>query len=73
MGSLAGPIFAVPTGWKMVVPMSPASVARSASLSNWTPGLISVGLNGESAGWATIRRVTRRLSAAILRSSSVAR
>ncbi len=73
IGSAAGPIFAVPTGWKIVVPMSPASVARSASLSNCGPGLSSRGLYFASAGWATIRRVTRRLSAATMRSSSVAR
>ncbi len=27
-GRAAGPILAVPTGWKMVVPMSPASVRQ---------------------------------------------
>ncbi len=31
MGSLARPIFAVPTGWKMVVPISPAACARASS------------------------------------------
>src|SRR6202008_2751631 len=32
-GSLARPILAVPTGWKMVVPISPAAWISSASLS----------------------------------------
>ncbi len=72
-GSLAGPIFAVPTGWKIVVPMSPASCASSASVWNCTPGLTSFGRNGASAGWATIRRVSRRPAAATWRSASVLR
>src|SRR6185437_15226928 len=33
LASLAVPIFAVPTGWKMVVPMSPAAYASEASSS----------------------------------------
>ena len=44
-GSLASPIFAVPTGWKMVVPISPAALIRSASLSYTSgPGRNSSGL-----------------------------
>ena len=50
----SAPIRAVPTGWKMVVAMSPAARARSASLSIATPGLNSSGwkrANGAWSGW----------------------
>jgi hypothetical protein len=33
LGSLVSPIFAVPTGWKIVVPMSPAALRSAASSS----------------------------------------
>ena len=73
MGSWSCPILVVPTGWKMVVAMSPASRARSSSVWYWVPGFHSSGWYLASAGWATMRRVTRRLSAATLRSSGVLR
>jgi hypothetical protein len=44
IGSSAGPSSQVPTGWKMVVPMSPASRASSSSVWNCTPGFTSRGL-----------------------------
>jgi hypothetical protein len=50
MGSSARPIFVVPTGWKMVVAMSPASRASSSSLWNCAPGLTSVGCEGLHGG-----------------------
>ncbi|MCY1537956.1 hypothetical protein D9M68_734760 [compost metagenome] len=71
MASSARPIFVVPTGWKMVLAMSPARRANSSSLWNCAPGLCSCGWYFASAGWATMRRVTRRLSAATWRSSGV--
>ena len=73
MGSSARPIFVVPTGWKMVVAMSPARRARSSSLWYCTPGFHSSGAKRASALWLTMRRVTRRLSAATCRSSGVDR
>ena len=63
----------VPTGWKMVVPMSPASRARSSSLWNCTPGFTSRGWKRASAGMAAMRRVRRSESAATWRSSAVDR
>ena len=72
-GSSSRPIRVVPTGWKMVVAISPASRARSASLSNWVPGFHSCGWYFASAGCPTMRRVTRSESAATLRSSGVLR
>ena len=42
-GSVARPMRQVPTGWKIVVPISPASRASSASDWNSIPGLISCG------------------------------
>src|SRR5262245_27173245 len=41
--SESGPILQVPTGWKMVVPMSPAARASSSSDWNFTPGRNSSG------------------------------
>ncbi len=38
IGSLLSPIFAVPTGWKIVVPMSPAALTSAASSSSRTAG-----------------------------------
>ncbi len=42
-GSAAGPILAVPTGWKIVVPMSPAARASASSLWDCGPGRNSRG------------------------------
>ena len=45
IGSLARPILAVPTGWKIVVPMSPAALTSAASSSPTEgPGRYSTGL-----------------------------
>ena len=41
--SSAGPILQVPTGWKIVVPMSPAAFANSSSLWSSGPGRYSSG------------------------------
>jgi hypothetical protein len=75
IGSLGSPIFAVPTGWKIVVPMSPADFANVASSLSRTcsPGRYSTGWNALSAGCETMCRVTRIESAATRLSSSVAR
>ena len=73
VGSLASPIFAVPTGWKIVVAISPALTARSASLTNCAPGLNSSGRNGAIAGRATMSRVNRIDCAAMARSPGVDR
>lgn len=62
------PILQVPTGWKMVVAMLPASRARSSSVWMWAPGLNSSGSNLASASAAQMRRVRRMASAAIRRS-----
>ena len=43
IGSLSAPIFAVPTGWKMVVDVSPAASASSSSDVRCAPGLYSSG------------------------------
>src|SRR5690606_7981099 len=51
------PILQVPTGWKMVVPISPAARSRSAWVSTCEPGLYSFGLYCARAGWAMILRV----------------
>ncbi len=74
-GSSSRPILAVPTGWKMVVPMSPAAFSSAASSSSraCAPGRNSTGEYFRSAGCATIARVTRIESAATRRSSGVAR
>ena len=53
--------------------MSPARRASSSSLWYCTPGFHSSGAYFASAGWATMRRVTRSESAATLRSSAVLR
>src|SRR5580700_521549 len=46
-GSLLRPILAVPTGWKIVVPTSPAAFTRLASSSpTAAPGRYSCGWNG---------------------------
>ena len=71
--SASSPILAVPTGWKMVVPMSPAAVASSSSLWNASPGLNSRGSKRARAGAAAMRRVSRIAVAATLRSASVDR
>ena len=73
-GSVFSPIFAVPIGWKIVVPISPAARASEAwSSPTWGPGRNSSGRKPFSAGWPLSRRVTRMASAATRRSSSVAR
>jgi len=73
-GSLLRPILAVPTGWKMVVPTSPAAFIRLASSSpTAAPGRYSCGAKPRSAGCATMRRTVRSESAATRRSSSVER
>ena len=44
IGSVSRPIFAVPTGWKIVVPTSPAALTRLASSSPTdSPGRYSTG------------------------------
>ena len=43
LGSSKRPILQVPTGWKMVVPMSPAARARSSSVWYCGPGRNSSG------------------------------
>ena len=48
--SSSPPILQVPTGWKMVVPMSPAAFASSSSLWNSGPGRNSSGRYLASAG-----------------------
>ena len=72
-GSPSTPILAVPTGWKIVVPISPAAATSSSSEARWAPGLYSSGLKRASGACATIRRVRRRASTATRRSSSVER
>src|SRR5581483_10984170 len=67
------PILAVPTGWKMVVEISPAAFANSSSLSNSGPGRNSCGRYLASPGMEMILRVTRTDSAATCRSSAVER
>src|SRR5208282_311793 len=64
------PILQVPTGWKMVVPMLPASRASSSSLSYWLPGRNSSGSKRASAGAAQMRRVSRIAVAATWRSGT---
>ena len=51
-GSDASPIFAVPTGWKIVVPRARAAASSSASEVAAAPGLCSSGWNCCSGGWA---------------------
>ena len=48
--SPSGPILQVPTGWKMVVPISPAARTRSASLCSSAPGRYSLGANAGEGG-----------------------
>ena len=67
------PILQVPTGWKIVVPISPAARANSASVCTEGPGRNSSGAKRASAGAAQMRRVSRIDSAATRRSASVAR
>ncbi len=67
------PILAVPTGWKMVVAMSPAARASSSSLAICGPGLNSSGEYFAMAGWATMRRVRRIASATTRRSAGAER
>ena len=67
------PILQVPTGWKMVVEMSPAAFASSSSLWKSRPGRNSSGRYFASAGMETMLRVTRTDTAATCRSSAVAR
>ena len=58
VGSSLAPIFAVPTGWKIVVPISPAAVAAARRRSvRCAPGRYSSGRKRASGAWATIRRV----------------
>jgi hypothetical protein len=57
----------------MVVAMSPASRASSSSVWNCTPGFHSSGWYFGQRRLGNDRRVTRRLSAATLRSSGVLR
>ena len=45
----SSPILAVPTGWKIVVPMSPAALAKSSSDCICVPGLNSSGVKRASA------------------------
>ena len=73
IGSPSRPMRVVPTGWKMVLAMSPASRASCSSLWYCAPGFHSSGWYGASAGWAQMRRVTRSESAATWRSSGVLR
>ena len=61
MGSL--PILQVPTGWKMVVPSSPAAPSSLVIL-NATPGRYSSGWYFASALAAMMRRVKRMPSTA---------
>ena len=67
------PIRVVPTGWKIVVPTSPAACARSASLCRCVPGLCSWGANSAMRAVCIKRRAWRRLSMATCRSPSVDR
>ena len=67
------PMRAVPTGWKMVVEMSPAALASSSSSWNSTPGRNSSGWYFASAGIEMMLRVTRMDCAATWRSSLVER
>ncbi len=71
--SSARPMRQVPTGWKMVVPISPAARASASSVWNAAPGRYSSGRYRASAGCDTMRRVRRSESAATLRSASVDR
>ena len=49
-GSEAIPIYAVPTGWKIVVPSARAALSNSASELASAPGLRSLGENRCSGG-----------------------
>lgn len=71
--SPSGPMRQVPTGWKMVVPMSPAARSSPASPLNSAPGRSSSGAWTASAGAAAMRRVSRIAATATRLSSSVAR
>jgi hypothetical protein len=67
------PILQVLTGWKIVVPISPAACASSSSVVRCAPGFSSSGSKRASAGAAETRRANRSPSAATLRSPGVDR
>ena len=72
-GSSRRPIRAVPTGWKIVVPISPATRASSSSPARCAPGLYSSGRYRAIAGCSITRRAQRIDSAATRRSAPAAR
>src|SRR5690554_2694011 len=67
------PMRTVPTGWKMVVPISPAARASSASVCAARPGFISSGAYFAIGACAMMLRACRIASTATRRSPSVLR